>query len=90
MILGGACPKDAIIRGVLFVPMWTKFLTQIHRDSLSANPAAWPAVGDNGKRPHRFAKALVLLLGAYHAIFQIQADGHSGLDSLPDVHPVLG
>ncbi|CAE7375270.1 unnamed protein product [Symbiodinium necroappetens] len=31
--------NDAIIRGVLFVPMWTKFLTQIHRDSLSANPA---------------------------------------------------
>ncbi|CAE6967962.1 unnamed protein product [Symbiodinium natans] len=31
--------NDAIIRGVLFVPIFTKFLTQIHRDALSANPA---------------------------------------------------
>jgi len=30
--------NDAIIRGVLFVPLWTKFLTSIHRDCLAANP----------------------------------------------------
>ncbi|CAE7534099.1 unnamed protein product [Symbiodinium pilosum] len=32
--------NDAIIRGVLFVPIFTKFLTQMHRDALSPNPAA--------------------------------------------------
>ncbi|CAE7399613.1 unnamed protein product [Symbiodinium pilosum] len=31
--------NDAIIRGVLFVPLFTKFLTQMHRDALTANPA---------------------------------------------------
>ncbi|CAE7337541.1 CUL1, partial [Symbiodinium pilosum] len=31
--------NDAIIRGVLFVPIFTKFLTQMHRDALSAEPA---------------------------------------------------
>ncbi|CAE6919191.1 unnamed protein product [Symbiodinium natans] len=31
--------NDAIIRSVLFVPIFTKFLTQIHRDAISANPA---------------------------------------------------
>ena len=30
--------EDAIIRGVLFVPLFTKFLTQMHRDALSADP----------------------------------------------------
>jgi len=30
--------NDAIVRGVLFVPLWTKFLTSIHRDGLSQNP----------------------------------------------------
>ncbi|CAE7682684.1 unnamed protein product [Symbiodinium microadriaticum] len=32
--------NDAIIRGLIFVPIFTKFLTQMHRDALSANPAA--------------------------------------------------
>ena len=32
--------EDAIIRGLIFVPIFTKFLTQMHRDALSANPAA--------------------------------------------------
>mmetsp|Transcript_6241 Transcript_6241/g.14390 ORF Transcript_6241/g.14390 Transcript_6241/m.14390 type:complete len:176 (+) Transcript_6241:1-528(+) len=32
--------NDAIIRGVLFVPIFTKFLTQMHRDALSPDPAA--------------------------------------------------
>eukprot|EP00928_Gymnodinium_smaydae_P014413 TRINITY_DN15275_c0_g1_i3.p1 TRINITY_DN15275_c0_g1~~TRINITY_DN15275_c0_g1_i3.p1 ORF type:complete len:457 (+),score=59.94 TRINITY_DN15275_c0_g1_i3:63-1373(+) len=32
--------NDAIIRSVLFVPLFTKFLTAIHRDSLSRDPAA--------------------------------------------------
>eukprot|EP00928_Gymnodinium_smaydae_P033362 TRINITY_DN2391_c0_g1_i1.p1 TRINITY_DN2391_c0_g1~~TRINITY_DN2391_c0_g1_i1.p1 ORF type:complete len:437 (-),score=90.51 TRINITY_DN2391_c0_g1_i1:109-1419(-) len=32
--------NDAIIRSVLFVPLFTKFLTAIHRDSLSKDPAA--------------------------------------------------
>ena len=37
--------EDAIIRGVLFVPIFTKFLTQMHRDALSPNPAAVSAIG---------------------------------------------
>jgi len=32
--------NDAIIRSTLFVPLWTKFLTAIHRDCLSKEPAA--------------------------------------------------
>ncbi|CAK9113970.1 unnamed protein product [Durusdinium trenchii] len=32
--------NDAIIRGVLFVPLFTEFLTAIHRDALSAKPSA--------------------------------------------------
>ena len=32
--------NDAIIRGVLFMPLFTEFLTAIHRDALSAKPSA--------------------------------------------------
>ena len=32
--------NDAIIRGVLFVPLFTEFLTAMHRDALSASPSA--------------------------------------------------
>eukprot|EP00930_Biecheleria_cincta_P001150 TRINITY_DN102311_c0_g1_i1.p1 TRINITY_DN102311_c0_g1~~TRINITY_DN102311_c0_g1_i1.p1 ORF type:complete len:461 (-),score=77.53 TRINITY_DN102311_c0_g1_i1:328-1710(-) len=32
--------NDAIIRGVLFVPLFTKFLTALHRDSLTDSPSA--------------------------------------------------
>eukprot|EP00440_Ansanella_granifera_P064607 gb/GFBE01070047.1/.p1 GENE.gb/GFBE01070047.1/~~gb/GFBE01070047.1/.p1 ORF type:complete len:446 (+),score=119.90 gb/GFBE01070047.1/:1-1338(+) len=32
--------NDAIIRGTLFVPLFTKFLTAMHRDALSESPAA--------------------------------------------------
>lgn len=32
--------NDGIIRSALFVPLWTKFLTSIHRDCLSPNPRA--------------------------------------------------
>ncbi|CAJ1351543.1 unnamed protein product [Effrenium voratum] len=32
--------NDAIIRGVLFVPIFTKFLTAMHRDALSKSPSA--------------------------------------------------
>eukprot|EP00928_Gymnodinium_smaydae_P014415 TRINITY_DN15275_c0_g2_i1.p1 TRINITY_DN15275_c0_g2~~TRINITY_DN15275_c0_g2_i1.p1 ORF type:complete len:245 (+),score=38.36 TRINITY_DN15275_c0_g2_i1:532-1266(+) len=32
--------NDAIIRSVMFVPLFTKFLTALHRDSLSEQPAA--------------------------------------------------
>eukprot|EP00490_Sorites_sp_Unknown_P029498 CAMPEP_0114655208 /NCGR_PEP_ID=MMETSP0191-20121206/10962_1 /TAXON_ID=126664 /ORGANISM="Sorites sp." /LENGTH=433 /DNA_ID=CAMNT_0001870889 /DNA_START=33 /DNA_END=1334 /DNA_ORIENTATION=- len=32
--------NDAIVRGVLFVPIFTKFLTAMHRDALSAEPSA--------------------------------------------------
>jgi len=32
--------NDAIIRGVLFVPLFTEFLTSMHRDALSANPSS--------------------------------------------------
>eukprot|EP00440_Ansanella_granifera_P018311 gb/GFBE01019883.1/.p1 GENE.gb/GFBE01019883.1/~~gb/GFBE01019883.1/.p1 ORF type:complete len:450 (+),score=97.02 gb/GFBE01019883.1/:1-1350(+) len=32
--------NDAIVRSTLFVPLFTKFLTAIHRDALSENPAA--------------------------------------------------
>jgi len=31
--------NDAMIRATLFVPLYTKFLTAVHRDCLSANPA---------------------------------------------------
>lgn len=32
--------NDAIIRGVLFVPLFTEFLTAMHRDALTAQPSA--------------------------------------------------
>jgi peptidoglycan/LPS O-acetylase OafA/YrhL len=32
--------NDAIIRSTMFVPLFTKFLTALHRDCLSENPAA--------------------------------------------------
>jgi len=32
--------NDAIIRSAIFVPLFTKFLTSIHRDCLSENPSA--------------------------------------------------
>ena len=32
--------NDAIVRGVLFVPIFTKFLTAMHRDALSSEPSA--------------------------------------------------
>eukprot|EP00927_Polykrikos_kofoidii_P055181 TRINITY_DN49470_c0_g1_i1.p1 TRINITY_DN49470_c0_g1~~TRINITY_DN49470_c0_g1_i1.p1 ORF type:complete len:470 (+),score=73.71 TRINITY_DN49470_c0_g1_i1:52-1461(+) len=32
--------NDAIIRGTLFVPLFTKFLTAVHRDALSEKPAS--------------------------------------------------
>ncbi|CAJ1397552.1 unnamed protein product [Effrenium voratum] len=32
--------NDAIIRGVLFVPLFTEFLTAMHRDALSPSPSA--------------------------------------------------
>eukprot|EP00438_Fugacium_kawagutii_P035510 Skav211962 [mRNA] locus=scaffold433:265494:270425:- [translate_table: standard] len=32
--------NDAIIRGVLFVPLFTKFLKAMHRDALSKSPSA--------------------------------------------------
>eukprot|EP00932_Pfiesteria_piscicida_P008201 SRR837773.18539.p1 GENE.SRR837773.18539~~SRR837773.18539.p1 ORF type:complete len:256 (+),score=99.11 SRR837773.18539:48-770(+) len=32
--------NDALVRSVLFVPLWTKFLTAIHRDGLTKQPAA--------------------------------------------------
>ena len=32
--------NDAIIRGVLFVPLFTEFLTAMHRDALTPNPSA--------------------------------------------------
>ncbi|CAJ1448234.1 unnamed protein product [Effrenium voratum] len=37
--------NDAIIRGVLFVPIFTKFLTAMHRDALSKSPA-WSGRAD--------------------------------------------
>jgi len=32
--------NDAIIRGVLFVPLFTEFLTAMHRDALTSSPSA--------------------------------------------------
>lgn len=32
--------NDAIIRGVLFVPLFTEFLTAMHRDALTSQPSA--------------------------------------------------
>ena len=32
--------NDAIVRGVLFVPIFTKFLTAMHRDALTAEPSS--------------------------------------------------
>lgn len=32
--------NDAMVRATLFVPLYTKFLTSVHRDCLSKNPSA--------------------------------------------------
>ena len=76
--------KDAIIRGVLFVPIFTKFLTQMHRDALSANPAAASAIIVNrqGLSLTGFASP-----GANHQILRLQTDGNAGLHRIPNVHP---
>ena len=52
--------QDAIIRGVLFVPLFTKFLTQMHRDALTANPVA-------RLLPETLQKCWRLLFGLYES-----------------------
>ena len=85
--------EDAIIRGVLFVPIFTKFLTQMHRDALSPNPALCLQLGPTGhghlQACRCVARVVVMALGRDHSILWLQADGHAGLHRIPDVHPAL-
>ena len=84
--------EDAIIRGLIFVPIFTKFLTQMHRDALSANPAA---ASETSRDEHGVDSRFLFAegehygntAGSHHTLLRLQADGHAGLHRLPDVHP---
>ena len=64
------------------MPLFTKFLTQIHRDALSADPVP--------RQQHVLTQfrvtAFLEVSGPHHEVLRFQADGHAWLNCLPHVH----